>query len=165
LSAFDIVVVIIAVIGAVKGYREGFLMELFSLLGIVLGILGAFKLMGLMLVFLTNKFDIDKKVLPYVAFAIVFILIVVAVTLVGRMLKASIDKTFLGRVDQGAGAALGLVKTVFLISVALWIVSSLNVDFPKNWTADSRVLPYVANFAPQVTAWIGEVIPAFNDIF
>jgi membrane protein required for colicin V production len=165
LSGLDFALVIVVIIGAVKGYRDGFLMELFSLLGIILGILGGFKLLGLALIFLTDHFDIDKKILPYVAFGVVFIIIVVIVTLIGRALKASIDKSFLGRVDQAAGAGLGLVKTVFLLSVALWLVSSFHYEFPEKWTKNSVILPYVEGFAPKITSWLGDLIPAFNDIF
>jgi membrane protein required for colicin V production len=165
LSWIDIALAIIIILGAVKGYREGFLMELFSLLGIVLGILGGFKLMGVVLIYLSDEFNIDKKILPYIAFAVVFILIVIGVTLIGKMLKASIDKSFLGRVDEGAGAALGLIKTVFLISVVLWLLDSVSYEFPEKWTNGSQIMPFVAGFAPQVTEWVGDLIPAFNDIF
>jgi membrane protein required for colicin V production len=165
LSGLDFVVIIIVIIGGVKGYRDGFLLELFSLLGIILGVLGAFKLLGLTLIFLTDHFDIDKKILPYVAFGVVFIAIVIIVSLIGRALRASIDKSFLGRVDQAAGAGLGLVKTVFMASVLLWLIDSFHVEFPDNWTKNSIILPYVEDFAPKVTAWIGDLIPAFNDIF
>lgn len=165
MSGVDIALIILALLGAYKGYKDGFLLGLFTLLGIVLGILGGFKLMGIALIYLSDEFDIDKKVLPYVAFGIVFIAIVIVVSLLGRMLKASIDKSFLGRVDEGAGAALGLLKTAFLISVALWIVNSLHWQLPEEWTANSRIMPVIAGFAPKVTSWVGELIPSFNDIF
>jgi membrane protein required for colicin V production len=165
LSGIDIALLAFILFGAYRGYRQGFLIELFSLLGIILGILGAFKLLGVTLVLLSDRFDIDKKLLPYVSFAIVFIVIVVAVTLLGKMLRASIDKTFLGRVDEAAGSVLGVVKTVFLISVALWLVSSLKLDFSKNWAEGSLLMPYVSAFAPLLTDWISELIPAFKDIF
>lgn len=165
MSAVDIALIILVLLGAYKGYKDGFLLELFSLLGIVLGILGGFKLMGIALIYLSKEFDIDKDVLPYVAFGIVFIVIVILVSLVGRMLKASIDKSFLGRVDEGAGAALGLLKTAFLISVALWIINSLHWKLPQEWVANSRIMPIIADFAPQITSWVGEFIPSFNDIF
>jgi membrane protein required for colicin V production len=151
--------------GAYTGYKEGFLISLFSLIGIVLGILGGFKLLGFALIFLSEHFDINEKILPYVAFGVVFVAIVIIVSLVAKAIKASIDKTLLGRVDQAAGAALGLLKSAFMVSVALWIATSLKYEFPQNWTANSQILPLLSDFAPQVTTWIGEVIPAFNDIF
>jgi membrane protein required for colicin V production len=165
LSYADIALIILLILGAYKGYKEGFLMELFSLLGIILGILGAFKLMGLALIYLSNEFNIDEKVLPYIAFALVFILIVVIVTLIGRALKASIDKTFLGKVDESMGGLLGLFKTAFLLSVAIWLLDSFHYHFPERWTEDSKVLPKIAGIAPAITAWLGQFIPFFHDIF
>jgi membrane protein required for colicin V production len=161
----DVALIIIILIGAYSGYKEGFLMELFSLLAIILGVLGGFKLMGEAMVFLSNKFNVDKAVLPYIAFGVVFIIIVILVTLLGRLIKASIDKNFLGRVDQASGALLGMLKATFLISVALWITNSFKADTLSKWSDNSKLYPKVAAFAPMITKWIAKFIPIFKDIF
>lgn len=165
MTGVDIVLCIMLLVGCVSGYRDGFLMGVFSFLAIVLGVLGAFKLMGLAIVFLATEFDIDQKFLPYIAFAVVFLAIVIAVRLLGNVIKLSIDKTFLGTIDQFAGAILGLFKTLFIVSVLLWIVDSLNFSLPENWTGNSWILPYVQGFAPVLADWISEIFPVFNDIF
>lgn len=165
MSSIDIALIVIMLIGAFLGYREGFLMELFSFAAIVLGVLGAFKLMGYAMLYLADEFDIDETILPYVAFAIVFIVILIVVRLVGKIIKVSIDKTFLGRLDQVAGACLGLLKAAFLLSVSLWIMDSLDFDLPEKWTNNAWLLPKVESFAPQVTVWLGNYIPFFRDIF
>jgi membrane protein required for colicin V production len=165
LNALDFILIGIVILGAIQGYREGFLVELFSLIAILLGILGGFKLMGIALIYLDEYFDLDKKLLPYISFAAVFVLIVIVVNLTAKALKMSIDKTILGRVDQAAGSILGVVKWVFLLSVGLWIVDSIHWQLPEKWTADSKLLPYAETFAPVIGTWVGELIPAFNDIF
>jgi membrane protein required for colicin V production len=165
LNGIDIGIVIIIIIGAIKGFRSGFLMELFTLIGIVLGILGGFKLMGVMLVLLTDRFDIDEKILPYVAFGVVFIAVLLLVTLLGKAIRASIDKSFLGRVDEVAGALLGMLKTVFILSVVLWLVAAFKIDLFRNWSEESELAPYISHVAPAVTGWIGEVVPGLDDIF
>jgi membrane protein required for colicin V production len=139
-------------------------MELFSLVAILLGVLGGFKLMGYAMVYLSDEFDMDRKFLPYVAFGVVFIVILIVVRLVGKILKMSIDKTFLGQVDQAAGAGLGLLKAAFMLSVTLWIMDALNVKLPERWTSDSWLLPKIESLAPQVTAWIGAYVPVFRDV-
>lgn len=165
MSSIDIALIVIILIGAFLGYREGFLMELFSFAAIVLGVLGAFKLMGYAMLYLADEFNIDETILPYVAFAVVFIVILIAVRLIGKIIKVSIDKTFLGRLDQAAGAGLGLLKAAFLLSVSLWIMDSLDFDLPEKWTNNSWLLPKIESFAPQVTVWLGNYIPFFRDIF
>ncbi len=165
MSAIDIALCLIILIGAFFGYKQGFLMELFSFLAIVLGVLGAFKLMGWAIVMLSNQFEIDQKILPYVAFAVVFIAIVIIVRLIGNMIKLSIDKSFLGRVDQISGAVLGFFKTAFLLSVGLWIIDSLRFKIPERWSEDSWILPKISGFAPLITSWIAEIFPIFEDVF
>jgi membrane protein required for colicin V production len=164
LSTIDIALIVMIIVGAVSGYREGFLMELFSFVALVLGVLGAFKLLGWAMLLLSDHFNVDKDILPYVAFGVVFLVIVIAVRLVGNMIKLSIDKSFLGRVDQIAGAGLGLIKTVFILSVLFWIAESLHYQLPDRWTEDSWLFPQVVAFAPEIANWISEVFPIFRDV-
>jgi len=165
LSAVDIVLMLLILVGVVAGYRQGFLMALFSLAAIILGILGGFKLMGHAIVLLSAEFDINETILPYVAFAVVFLAILIGVNLLGKLIKVSIDRTFLGHVDQAAGAGLGLLKAVFLLSVTLWILNALNLNLPEEWRNESWLLPRVEAFAPRVTVWLGHFFPFFEDVF
>jgi membrane protein required for colicin V production len=139
-------------------------MTFVTLAAIILGVIGGFKLMGYAMIYLADTFDFNKTILPYAAFAAVFLLILILVRLLGQILKFSIDKTFLGPVDQAAGAGLGLLKAAFMLSVALWILEALNFNLPENWTSDSWLLPRIESFAPQLTAWIGDIVPIFRDV-
>jgi membrane protein required for colicin V production len=161
----DVLLIIVLLMGAFGGYRKGFLAELFSLLGIVLGILAGFKLMGIAMVSLTRYYDIDDKILPYVAFGIVFVIVAILVSLLGKFLKSSIEKTVLGNADQLAGSLLGIFKSAFMASVVLWIISSVQMNLPDHWTEDSWLYPPIATLAPTVTSWVAEVFPVFSDLF
>lgn len=140
-------------------------MSLFSLAAIVLGIIGAFKLLGTAMVWLGARFDISESVLPYVAFAVVFIAILIGVILLGKIIKITIDKTFLGWFDQTAGSLLGVLKAAFLISVCLWILQLLDLDLPSTWTEGAWLFPYVEGFAPMVAVWLSDYVSFFRDAF
>lgn len=165
MSTADIVLLVILLFGAYRGYKQGFLMELFSLVGIVLGILGGFKLMGVALIYVDRFIDVDEAWLPYVAFGVVFLLILISVVLIGKSIKASIDDSFLGRVDETAGAALGIFKSAFIISVLIWLFTSLDLSLPENWTANSYILPFINDLAPKVSSLVGSLIPPFDNLF
>ena len=165
MSIVDIILGAIILVGAFGGYKDGFIVSLFSLVGIILGMLGGFKLMGNAMVLLAGKYNFDEKVLPYIAFGVVFIVIVISVNLLGKLLKASVEKSFLGPLDQGVGALLGLVRATFILSIILWITDSLKVKFPEDWTENSWLQPMTANFAPKITTWIGRFLPFFRDVF
>jgi membrane protein required for colicin V production len=165
LSPLDIALVIILLGGAYGGYKDGFILSLFSLFAIILGLLGGFKLMGWAMVFLADQYNVDQKVLPYLAFALVFLIIVISVSLLGRLIKVAVNKSILGQFDQIIGALLGVIKMGFMISIALWISDSLKINFPERWTANSWLHPITAGFAPKIADWIDDILPVFKDIF
>lgn len=164
MKLIDIILLIIVLAGAVQGYRSGFIVELTSLVGVFLGVLGGFKLMGLAMVMLNSRFNMDEKILPYVAFAIVFVVIVIVVGLLGQMVKASVSKTLLGNADQMAGGILGVVRAAFMLSVMIWIADALHFKALASWTEGSAFYPILAAFAPRITDWVGDLIPFFRDV-
>lgn len=165
MSKFDIVVAIILLVGTVLGYKRGFLLELFFLIALVLGVFVGFKLMSWGVEYLSQKFNADTAILPYISFALIFIIVVVVVTFLGGRIKNSIDKTFLGRMDAAAGAVLGLLKYSFSISIILWLVDSFKISLPESWVSDSILYPVVAHVAPTIASFFGDFLPFFKETF
>jgi membrane protein required for colicin V production len=165
LSKVDLTLALIIMVGAYGGFKEGFLNELLAFLGIVLGVLGGFKLMGWMMVLMEQKFNVDVKTLPYIAFAAVFFIIVFLVNLIARLVRSRTDKTVLGGIDQAAGSILGFFKTAFMMSVMLWIFHSMKFYFPEHWTEDSWILPMIAELAPDTTHKLADFVPIFKGVF
>lgn len=152
-------------LGAWGGYKQGFLMEVVSLFAIVLGIFLGFKLMGVAMIFLEEKLNADRDVLPYLAFIVVFVGVVLLVRLLGSMVKHSLDKSFLGAADQALGATLGAFRSLFMTSVVLWILDSLKMGPRPSWTEGSWLYPFTARLAPAVADWAGRFLPFFQEIF
>ncbi|MCX8489573.1 MAG: CvpA family protein [Cyclobacteriaceae bacterium] len=165
MSKIDIALGFILALGAFFGYRRGFLMELFFLVAIVLGIFLGFKLMSIGMEFLQREFNADKKFLPYISFLIVFILVLVLTLFFGRRIKNSLDNTFLGKVDAIAGALLGVVKYIFCLSVIFWLGDSLHISLPADWTKGSVLYPATANAAQKMSSYLSQFVPFFKEIF
>jgi membrane protein required for colicin V production len=163
LSIVDIVLTLIILAGAYGGYKDGLLISLFSFIAIILGVLGGFKLMGSAMILLGQNYKVDESILPYAAFGLVFIVIVICVGLLGRLIKAAIQKSLLGPVDQIAGALFGIAKVAFMLSIILWITDSLKLRLPEELTANSWLQPAIANFAVEVTQLIGGFLPFLDD--
>lgn len=165
MSKVDITLAIIIMVGAYSGFKEGFLMELFSFLAILLGIFAGFKLMGWAMIALEKEFNVDSQTLPYIAFATVFVTVVFLVNLSARLVRPRLDKSILGNVDPIAGAVVGFFKTTFMLSILLWIFFSLKFDFPEHWMEGSWILPMVAGLAPNFTHTIAGFAPIFEGVF
>lgn len=161
----DIVIASILALGTFAGYRKGFLLELFFLLAVILGVFVGFKLMGAGVDYLSREFNADKVMLPYISFAIIFLIVLVVISLIGRIIKDSVDRTFLGRMDAIAGAALGLVKFAFGISVMIWLIEALEISLPEGLKEESTLYPMAARVAPMLSEYFGEIIPFFKETF
>lgn len=164
MSKADIILLILAAFGAWGGYKEGFLMEIISVIGMILGIFLGFKLMGEGMIFLEEKFNVGKSTLPYVSFIVIFLLVVFGVRLLGALVKNSLDKSFLGSADQALGALLGVFRTLFMVSVVLWILDSLRLTPREAWVEDSWLYPFTAQLAPRMAEWMESLIPFFDGV-
>jgi membrane protein required for colicin V production len=120
--------------------------------------------MGSAMILLGRNYKIDESILPYVAFGLVFIIITVCVGLLGRIIKASIQKSTLGTFDQIAGALFGIAKVAVMLSIILWVTDSLNMRLPTGLTADSWLQPTIANFAIKVTQWLSSILPFLDGV-
>ncbi|HZY79262.1 MAG TPA: CvpA family protein [Cyclobacteriaceae bacterium] len=165
MSKVDIAILIITLIGAWQGYKDGFLMGLITMLALVLGLFIAFKFTGEGMEFLQEEFHADKETLPYVTFFLIFVGVVILVTWLGKAMRKSIDKTFLGRVDEICGSLLGAFKTLFMISVALWIADSFKHSLSNDWTEGSVIYPFTAHLAPGLARWVAQFVPFLQEIF
>jgi membrane protein required for colicin V production len=152
-------------VGGYFGYKRGFLLGLFFLLAIVLGVFLGFKLMAVGVNYLHRNFNADLVYLPYISFFIIFILVIIFVMFLGNRFKNSMDKTFLGKLDAIAGALLGMAKYAFIASVLFWLLASLSITLPDNWTAHSYIYPLILNFAKQANLFIGNFAPFLRGIF
>lgn len=165
MNKVDIVIFLLLSLGAYLGYKRGFLMTLFFLLALVTGVFLGFKLMREGMVLLHEYLNADQSFLPYLSFGIIFIAVIVLVIFLGARIKNSVDQTFLGKVDALAGALLGAIKYAFGLSVIIWLAESLRIQLPESWVADSRLYPITATVAEKASAFLGQFIPFFKEIF
>jgi membrane protein required for colicin V production len=165
LSKTDIILAVLLLLGAWSGYRKGFLMALFSLAAVLLGIFGAYHLMGDGVVWLGSRLDADPKLMPYISFTIIFFVIVIAVKILGSVLRASITQTILGEADSVLGAILGILRYGFMLSALLWIMTSLHLNLPEDWRKGSVMLPVIEKTAPYLAGKAGSLFPSVESLF
>ena len=163
MSTADIVILILLGLGAVRGYRQGFVVEAFSLVAFFLGIIIALHLT----IPVTARFFAESsffEIIAVLVFISLFVLLSVGIKLGGRAIKSALDVTILGSIDSLVGGLTGVLKWAFLVSVVFWILDSVGVGFQQEFVTDSLIFPYIVNVAPQVLEWVGELIPAINNL-
>ena len=118
----DAAIIIVALISAYIGYKQGLVRTVFGFIGLIVGI----TLAGQWSDSLADLLSSDKVQWAYVvAFAIILIVVLVAANLAGAVLKGFIRFMMLGWLDSLGGIVLGLfvgaiaVAAIFT-SVGLW---------------------------------------------
>lgn len=165
MSAIDIVILLLLLLGAYKGYTKGLLLEIIGIIAFGVALVAGFKLLSWGIELINTHISIDESLLPYIAFLLLFAAIVIGINLLGKALKKVLDMTFFGTFDSLAGAIVGLFKWALAISVLIWLLNTLEVELPTEALAGSYVYPLLQPFAPQVFSTLGEVLPSTENLF
>lgn len=153
MNLLDIIFLVPLAWFAYKGFQKGFIIELCSLIALILGIYFAINFSNYASDLLVNNFDIGEKYLSISAFVITFIAIVVGVFFIGKILEKFIDVLMLGFINHIAGAAFGILKAAFLISIILWIINSFdftNSIIKSEQKANSMLYENLEMLAPTI---------------
>lgn len=163
MSSADIVILVLLVIGAFRGFRQGFLMGIVGILALLFGIFGAIKLLQEGMELLSEHFEISSQILPYVAFLVLFLLILLGISLIGRLFKRIIDLTPLGTLDNIAGAVAGVFKWGLGISFLIWATAAFDFDFFGE-KKESPLYNYIAQLAPWFMEKVQPFVPPLKEL-
>lgn len=163
MSTADIVLLIIFGLSAYSGYKKGLILELIAIVAFILAIVGGFKLLHVGMEYISKVYDGFGSFLPFVAFLVLFVAIIIVINMAGNVLKKIIDWTPFGIIDNVAGALIGILKWALMISILLWVMSSLSIHIPVFLTENSKIMPYVTAFAGQVSEFISNIFPSFEN--
>lgn len=165
MNTLDLILLAPLAYGAYNGFKKGFILEIISIVSFILAVIGSFALLQWGIDLLNQYFDINSQLLPYVAFILIFIGIVIVVNLIGKLFKKIIDFTLLGPVDKMAGAIVSLLKWAFGLSIMIWLTDSFGITLIDPWTEGSAIYPYLLTFAPIVVDAFSSLLPFAQDLF
>jgi len=149
----DILLLIVLGAAAWKGFRRGFIIELASLVGLVLGIWAGIHLSERVV----DALGLEVKSAA-LAFLITFALVLVLVVLIGHGLTKLIDLASLSLPNKVAGVAFGVLRSAFTLSIALNLL--------HGWT-EGKMPPADVREASRLHAPVSAcaplLVPALND--
>ncbi|KAA5827586.1 CvpA family protein [Algibacter amylolyticus] len=142
MGVIDIVLGALILFGLVRGFMKGLFVEVASLIALVAGVYGAIHFSNFAAEFLQTKTAWEEKTINIVAFAITFIIIVLAIGLAGKALTKLADFAALGIINKLAGGIFGALKTALILSVILNVFDKMNntITFVDEENIDSTIL-------------------------
>ena len=148
MNAFDWLLIVLLVYSTVAAFMRGLFRELFTLVGLVAGILLAswnYPWMAAKLGSLTS----NHAIADIVAFLLIAISVMVLSAVTGRLLRKTADAVGLGFFDRIGGAGFGLVRGC-LLGVAILMAAAAFLP-QSTWVRNSQLAPYFLTGADAVS--------------
>jgi membrane protein required for colicin V production len=138
MTLIDLLIVAVILISAVSAFRQGLLVELFSLVGVVLGFIIAAADYELLAPRLTHWVT-NPEAADVGSFLAIALGVMLTAGLIGRLLRGTVRWAGLGFLDRLLGAFFGLVKGCALVTLAVMAMAAFLPG--ALWLKDSRMMP------------------------
>jgi len=153
MNVFDIIIAALLLFGFVRGLMKGLFVEVASLVALIAGVYGAIHFSYFVGDFLKDSVSWDEKYISLVAFAATFVIIVIAIALLGKLFTKLADFASLGILNTILGGVFGALKIGLILSVIFIFFGKMNdtIPFVKKETLDGSVLYQpVKKIAPMI---------------
>lgn len=152
MNYIDIIIAIILAVFGISGLRKGIICEAATLLGLGLGLFGAFHFSDFTAEQLVQYVSIDPKYLNLVSFILTFVVVAVLVNLLGRLMTSLVKAINLGFIDKIGGFVFGLAKGLLICSLAVMLLNSLTEKgiLKDDLKKDSVLYPMVEQAVPYI---------------
>lgn len=153
MNTFDIIIAAFLVFGFVRGLMRGLFVEVASLVALVAGIYGAIHFSDFIGAYLAEFVDWEEQYITVASFALTFALIILVISLAGKLLTKIADFAALGLLNKILGGVFGVLKFGLIVSIILLIFSKLNNTIPfvsEQEQENSILYEPVKNLAPML---------------
>ncbi len=122
----DIALMLVLALGVWRGFKKGFIISLFDVIGLGLGVYGGIHFSDAFAEWLKTEFNIGIDWLPFSSFLVTLLLILIVIHLLARAITKVLKLAMLGTVNKVGGAVFGLARSVLFVSLALLFLHPLN---------------------------------------
>jgi membrane protein required for colicin V production len=157
MNYLDFIIGALVIISAISGYKKGLIHQLASLAALILGIFLAVKFSKMVYPFIVNHFTSSENIAKVSAFIAIFILVVIAVLLLGKFLHKTFEDVELGLINKISGSVFSIVKTIFILSAIMVLLrlSIIHLNWPKtNDIEKSALYKPVEAMAPAIFPYL-----------
>ena len=161
MNILDLIIVIVALVGFVLGYKDGFVRKLIGLIGFGLGIYLAVKFASALGKIVENNFGIEFYLSQIIAGIMIFIAVIVIFAIIKRLVHP-FDKVN-NWINQILGGLFGAVQILFFLSAVFFLMNVFNAP-SKNIRQKSFLYHKVFNIIPGTINYLNNYTPKTKEI-
>ncbi|MCU0371261.1 MAG: CvpA family protein [Bacteroidales bacterium] len=121
MNLLDLLLLIPVVWLCIRGFSKGFILELASLIGLVLGILAAYYFSDHLKDLLKEYFTLTDRAMKVTSYILIFLAVMLVVYLIGKALEKVVEVVMLGWLNKLLGAIVGLAKGIVVVCIILFL--------------------------------------------
>ena len=160
----DIVFVALMILALVKGYNRGFIVAVFSIIGLIVGLAAAIKLSAMVAGYLNDSVNVSTKWLPVISFILVFLVAVFLVRLGAAAIEKTLELAMLGWLNRIAGILLYAVLYILILSVLIFYSQKTHL-LTAQTIAESKTYAFLEPWGLWTIEGLGSVLPFFKGMF
>ncbi|MEO8665673.1 MAG: CvpA family protein [Ignavibacteria bacterium] len=162
MNTLDIIILVLVMIPAFLGLKNGLLRSIFSLLGIITGLILATRFND-KISSLFSFLNIEPKLLGVISFIVIILFCYfVFIYIAGKISRLNaVTKT----VDRLLGIVLGILKGLIIASLFLILTTNTFNLFDKTTIGSSKFYPAIINIAPSVYNYVKQFFPNAKDFY
>lgn len=145
-----------------RGFRNGFVREVLSILGIVLAVFLTFRYMDEAGSYIKPFLGAHAAYVPFAAALLIFIGTLIVVNIVAKIGQKLLETVHLSSLNRIGGLAFGALKSGIIISALLLVAAGFNLPSEKMRKA-SIAYPRVIYLAPWAYDTVAAVYPGAED--
>lgn len=166
MNTFDLIILLILGILGIKGLFKGMVLEIFTLIGLLIGYLVALRFKSDLAGWIQDWIHLPDMVINTVSFLLIFMLIIILCRFVAGRIRQLVKWTFLGWVDRGGGMLIGLFKGAIIASLLVLLISIIPLSERIEKEKQSSLLfSPVSTVAPAVFNIIKTAFPKTEDFY
>jgi membrane protein required for colicin V production len=149
LNWIDVIIAVVLLGFAVRGFMRGFLRELLSLVGLFLGLWIALLKFVPLGEWVQHKFPLTEPLPFHIAFLAIFLSVASIAGIVGYLLHRAAKGLLMGWLDAMVGLGFGSIKGVMICTVLLFLLAQLPLaDAIRAQLRSSTVVAYLELLNP-----------------
>lgn len=159
LIALDWFILVILIVGLIRGFTVGAVRQVGSLIGLVAALLVSVEFMESVGALIVSSLGLSEALAPLAGFTVLFLGVYLIFLILSRVVEQVFDSLSLSFVNRTAGGAVGGVKAALLLSLLFLFLSGM--EMPDQQTRrESAFYTPVARLLPKAIKATEEWIPA-----
>ena len=161
MNSLDIGILSIASIFFIRGLFRGFVFELVTVIGLILGYIISITYLSIVSAFILSHFPtFPDSVVNIVSFLVLFVGTNLLLRLVANLLTKTLQIAMLGWLNRLLGGIFGMVKCLIVLSIFVFLIDLMpfaSVFLEKINASDSYLYPVLEILGPRLYEQIKQI--------